>query len=56
MSSGSQRLNVGSQGDNKLSIIAWNVYNDRERWHELAQLNGLTGNKTYRLGDCLKVF
>ena len=44
------------RGDNKLSIVAWNVYHDRERWRELVQLNGLTGNKTYRLGDCLKVF
>lgn len=43
------------KGDTRLSIIAGKALGDPARWPELAELNGLGGEKTYLEGDCLKV-
>ena len=42
--------------DRKLSIIAQKVYGDPDRWREIAELNGISKDNPYRMGDCLKVF
>ena len=42
--------------DRKLSLIAQKVYDDPERWPELAKLNNISKEDPYRMGDCLKVF
>ena len=42
--------------DTRLGIIARKVYNDPDRWPELAKLNNISKDNPYRMGDCLKVF
>ncbi len=47
---------VVERTDRKLSLIAQKVYGDPDRWPELAELNGISKDNPYRLGNCLKVF
>lgn len=38
-----------------LDLIARKVYGDADRWSELAELNGISKGKPYRMGDCLMI-
>lgn len=42
-------------GDKQLSIIAERTLGKASRWKQIAKLNGLGPDKSYRLGDCLKL-
>ena len=41
--------------DKKLTIIAERTLGNAARWKQIAKLNGLGPDKSYRLGDCLKL-
>ena len=41
--------------DTKLSLLAERTLGKASRWKEIATLNGLGADKSYRLGDCLKL-
>ncbi len=41
--------------DTKLSILAERTLGKASRWKQIARLNGLGPDKSYRLGDCLKL-
>ena len=42
-------------GDKELSILAERTLGKASRWKQIARLNGLGPEKSYRLGDCLKL-
>ena len=37
------------------SLFAERIFGDAKRWRAIAKLNGLGPEKSYRLGDCLKL-
>ncbi len=41
--------------DKKLTILAERTLGKASRWKQIAELNGLGPDKSYRLGDCLKL-
>lgn len=41
--------------DKQLSILAERTLGKASRWKQIAELNGLGPDKSYRLGDCLKL-
>ncbi len=41
--------------DTNLEIFAERILGDAKRWRAIAKLNGLGPEKSYRLGDCLKL-
>ncbi len=42
-------------GDTNLKLFAERILGDAKRWRAIATLNGLGADKSYRLGDCLKL-
>ena len=42
-------------GDKKLTILAERTLGKASRWKQIARLNGLGPEKSYRVGDCLKL-
>ena len=42
-------------GDKKLTILAERTLGKEARWKQIARLNGLGPEKSYRVGDCLKL-
>ena len=42
-------------GDTNLELFAERILGDAKRWRAIAKLNGLGPDKSYRLGDCLKL-
>ena len=42
-------------GDTNLELFAERILGDAKRWRSIAKLNGLGADKSYRLGDCLKL-
>ena len=41
--------------DKQLTILAERTLGKEARWKQIAELNGLGADKSYRLGDCLKL-
>ena len=41
--------------DSPLSVLAERTLGEASRWKQIAELNGLGPDKSYRLGDCLKL-
>ena len=47
---------VVERTDRKLSLIARKIYDDPDRWPELAKLNNISRDNPYRMGQCLKIY
>jgi hypothetical protein len=41
--------------DSPLSVLAERTLGKASRWKEIAKLNGIGADRSYRLGDCLKL-